>query len=85
MFNTVAFALMGLVLAAGSVLHGLLLILVLAGAAHFCGVFLRRSRAGLGAFPGNCVVRHAKLAVPALLVLLADAAVAYVAVRGMGI
>ncbi|MFK4765592.1 hypothetical protein ACI3L3_12560 [Desulfobaculum sp. SPO524] len=83
MLNTVVFILMGLGLAVGSVLHGMLFILLVAGGVHFSGVLIRRSATG-GAFPGGCMVRHAKLALPALGVLAADAAVAYVAVHSIG-
>lgn len=83
MLNTVVFTLMGIGLAAGSVLHGLLFLLLLAGGVHFGGLIVKRSKAAGGAFPGGCIVRHAKLALPALALVVADAAIAFIAFSGM--
>lgn len=62
-------------LVAGAMLHAITFMLLISGIVYGVGK-IRRSEAVAG-FPGNVKIRHAKLAVPALAVLIADVAIIY--------
>jgi len=83
--NSVALVLGGCALAVGSLLHGVLFVLLFSGVVYTGGNLMPKPKHRSGRFfPGSAFSRHAKLAVPAFLVLCVDVALVAVALKHAG-